>query len=309
MRFRRLLAWMAERFPVANILGVVLVWAAAFVWGRAFTTQGPVAVRARDAAAALAAVAFFLMLRIFDEHKDYASDCITHPGRVLQRGLITLRDLKMIGVLVIAVQLSASILADGGGGPVTRAWIAAFAWSLLMAREFFVREWLRPRLVLYALSHMVVMPLAVFWMIRMSAGTATLPASIWMLPLVSYLTGFAFEIARKLKAPADERDNVDSYTKALGTHRAPMILAAVLTSASIGFVGLLAVVADGAIVVIGGALLAGVLLMALMALLRFRRNPDAATAKACESMVGLTVGVSHIVLLIVVLTARGFAVV
>ena len=308
MPFLRILAWMGERFPFANIIGVALIWAAALAWGRALIVPGPVPVHARDAVGAIAAVAFFLMLRIFDEHKDYATDCLAHPDRVLQRGLITLRHLKMIGALAIAWQLGASILTDGGAGPVTRAWIVAFVWSLLMAKEFFVRDWLRPRLVLYALSHMVVMPLAVFWMIRMSTGAATsLPASIWMLPLVSYLTGFAFEIARKLKAPADERDNVDSYTKALGTRRAPAILTVVLTLAAIGFAGIFAVVADGWTVVFADALLAGVLLMTVKALLRFRRNPAASTAKACESMVGLTVGVSHIVLLFVAMAARGIA--
>src|SRR4029079_739836 len=152
-----------------------------------------------------------------------------HPGRVLQRGLITLRHLQIVGIAAIALQFGVSILRDDGGvGPATTAWLITFAWSLLMAKEFFVREWLRPRRVMYALSHMLVMPLAVWWLVRLGAGNAVLPAAAWMLPVVSSWTGCACEIARKQKAPAGERDGVDSYTRAFGTRRSPMILGAVL---------------------------------------------------------------------------------
>jgi hypothetical protein len=305
--FPRLLAWMAERFPPANIAAAVLVWAAAFVWGRALSTSGPVSLRLRDAAGALASIGFFLMLRVFDEHKDYAADCLAHPGRVLQRGLITLRHLKIVGIVAVVLQLSASILSDGGTGPVTRAWLVAFAWSLLMANEFFVRDWLRPRLVVYALSHMLVMPFAVWWLVRIGADGWTLPISAWMLPMVSYLTGFAFEIARKLKAPADERDDVDSYTRAFGTQRAPLVLAGVLTTACVGFAAMLNVAGNGWIRFAGDACLAAVLVVAWTAMLRFRNRPDRSTGKACERATGLAIAVSHLVLVVVVIAARGVA--
>jgi hypothetical protein len=283
----------------------VLVWAAAVGWGRALSTTGPVPLRPRDGVGALAAVGFFLMLRVFDEHKDYAADCIAHPGRVLQRGFVTLGHLKVVGAVAIALQLGASFLFDGGNGPVTLSWLATFAWSLLMAKEFFVGAWLRPRLPLYALSHMIVMPLAVRWMVQMGADRAPLSPVAWMLPVVSYLTGFAFEIARKLKAPADERPEVDSYTRAFGTRRAPLVLAFVLTAALMGFAAMLRVTGAGWTTLAGDALLAVILAMAWMALLRFRSRPLASTAKACESTVGLAIAVSHLLLVVVIGLGRG----
>lgn len=305
---QRLQAWMDERFPPANCAAAVLVWAAALVWGRALSAGGPVTFRLRDAPGGLAAIGFFLMLRVLDEHKDYAADCIAHPGRVLQRGLITLQHLKIVGIVAIALQLGVSVLSDGGVvGPATTAWLVTFAWSLLMAKEFFVREWLRPRLVVYALSHMLVMPLAVWWLVRLGAGNAALPASARMLPVVSYLTGFAFEIARKQKAPADERDDVDSYTRAFGTRRAPMILGAVLTAACAGFAAMLSIAGAGWIPFAGDACIAAVLVAAWVALLRFRQRPDSATAKACEGVVGLAIAVNHLVLVLVTIASRGIA--
>ena len=180
----RLLAWMRERFPPANIVAAVLVWAAALVWGRALSVTGPLPLRPRDVIGAMACIGFFLMLRVFDEHKDYTSDCVAHPGRVLQRGVITLRHLKVVGGLAIGVQLGASIAVDGGLGPLTGTWLATFAWSLLMAKEFFVADWAPATAwFLYAISHMFVMPLAVYSAgAEMAAGGAPLPMAAWILP-------------------------------------------------------------------------------------------------------------------------------
>lgn len=302
---RRFLAWMAERFPAANAVLVLLVWAAAFAWGRFHAGPGTVAFRPRDAVGFLAAYGYFFLLRVFDEHKDYAHDKIAHPHRVLQRGLITLQHLRVAGSIAVAVQLGASLLLDGGVGPVTLAWAAALVWSVLMAREFFVGEWLRPRLVLYAFSHMVAMPLCVHWMVRMGSGNAPLPAPAYLLPLTSYAYGFAIEIGRKLKAPADERPEVDSYTKAFGTHRAPVVLGLVLLLVTAGFAWMVALCTAGTPlrVALAVVLLAGA--MSVVACNPFRIEPSARTAKMCETAVGVLVLVDHLALLVAVLATRG----
>src|SRR4029079_11612715 len=136
---------------------------------------------------------------------------------------------------------------------------------------------------------------------------AVLPAAAWMLPVVSYLTGFAFEIARKQKAPAGERDGVDSYTRAFGTRRSPMILGAVLTAAAAGFAAMLHRAGDGWIPFAGAVCLAAVLTVAWIALRRFRDRPDPSTAKACESAAGLVIAVNHLVLVVVIMACRGVA--
>src|SRR5439155_15749200 len=84
---RRFYAWVGERFPLANGLLFFVVYAAALLLGR----QGAgatAALHVSDLGGFAAAWAFFLMLRVFDEHKDYALDCRLHPERVLSRGLI-----------------------------------------------------------------------------------------------------------------------------------------------------------------------------------------------------------------------------
>lgn len=293
---QRLLAWAHERFPPANILAAVLVWAAAYVWGRALIADPP-PVAPRDFLGAFASVGFFLMLRVFDEHKDYAADCATFGERVLQRGVITLRHLKVVGAVALLVQLAASLVVDQGVGPVTMMWLVVVAFSLIMAREFFVGEWLRPRLMLYALSHMLAMPLAVYWLMRMGVRGAALPTIAGLLPVVSYLTGFAFEIARKLRAPAEERAHVDSYTRVLGTQRAPVVLGWVVTGTCVGFAVLVGMIAEGG--VRHGAMVAIAVALALgwTTALRFRSKPSPATARACEVACGLVVALTHLALI------------
>src|SRR5690349_3066406 len=114
-------AWMSERFPARNTVFFAVFHATALLGARAPRAGGPVTVTWRDVAAFPAVWCFFLMLRVFDEHKDFDADAIAHPNRVLQRGLVTLRDLRVLGALAIAVQVGISIWLDAGIGNVT-AW-------------------------------------------------------------------------------------------------------------------------------------------------------------------------------------------
>jgi 4-hydroxybenzoate polyprenyltransferase len=176
-----------------------------------------------------------------------------------------------------------------------------------MAREFFVGEWLRPRLVVYALSHMVAMPLAVHWMVRMGSGRAALPLPAMLLPLTSYAYGFAIEIGRKLKAPEEERPEVDSYTRALGTRRAPVVLGALVTLVTAGFAWMITIAAEGAPRIVALAVVLAALSAALVVCGRFRAAPTPSRAKAGEAAAGVAVLLDHVALLLAVLLSRGLA--
>jgi len=306
---RRFMAWVNERFQLPNAILFFVLYASALLFGRALVTDGKLALGARDVAGFFAVWAFFLMLRVFDEHKDYALDAKNHPQRVLQSGLITLGHLKIAGAIAIALQLGVSILEDGGVGRVTVAWLVAMGWSALMAKEFFVGEWLSKRLVLYAFSHMLVMPLALVWMAQMGAGARALPPSIALLAVLSFFSGAAFEIARKTKAPADERDGVDSYTRSLGVRGAPI---AVLVILAIGQAPL-----DAALVMLYGdaravpiaawCVLGASLLLPIVAVVRFLSAPTTKTAKGIEATVGVSMLVAYVTLIACIASHRGVA--
>jgi 4-hydroxybenzoate polyprenyltransferase len=212
----RLLAWGNERFGPAPILLYFLLYLAGILYARAIAGDRNPSVSTLDVVAFSAVFGYVLLVRVLDEHKDYDKDCINFPDRVLQRGLVTLDQLKVIGVLTLVPQIVVSMLVDGGVGPATLAWLVLFGWTTLMLKEFFAREWLEPKLVLYAITHIVAGPLALIWIALIGADSKHLPASVGWLALLAFLVGATLEVGRKLHAPEDERETVASYTKSFG---------------------------------------------------------------------------------------------
>ena len=300
---RRLLAWANERFPPANAVLILVIYAAAVLCGRALVTAGPLTVSATDLAGFFGIWAYFLMLRVFDEHKDFARDAANHPGRVLQRGLVTLDHLKVVGVVAVLVQVAATLVAADGAGPALGWWALTLAWSLLMLKEFFVGEWLEQRLLLYAFSHLLSMPLAFLWLAQIGAGERGLPAGVAWLALAGGLVAAAIEVGRKLKAPEDERRGVDSYTKVLGINRAAALTAALAGGAAVAC-GLALAAADE----LSPAAVAGLAVAsspAAFAGLRFARRPTAAHAEQAEAGAAIAVLLVMLGLALALAVGRG----
>ena len=218
---RRLAAYLRERFPVAGHgLLVLSYYAAAHAVARATVNAGtPVTCGPRHLAGVATLFLFFFHLRVFDEHKDYGDDSAHHGERVLQRGLITLRHLKVLGGAAIAMEF---VLAAVVGPAAVMALAVAFTYSLLMLREFFAHEWLARRLVSYAVTHMLVMPLLTLLAFSFATGVHfwKAPPLFWLYAAATFFLGMGLEISRKVRAPGDEIEGVDSYTSVLGTYRA-----------------------------------------------------------------------------------------
>ena len=157
---------------------------------------------------------------------------------MLQRGLVTLDHLKVLGAYAIALEFM--IAGALGPGPLTALGLA-FGFSLLMKQEFFIKEWLRRRLVLYACTHMLIMPLLAVMIFSFTTGLFPwqAPGWFWLYGFVGFFVGFNWEISRKIRAPSEEREGVDSYTKSFGTYGAAYAVLAVrvIDTAMVSLVG------------------------------------------------------------------------
>ena len=282
---KRLLAWFSERFPFANaLLFFILYLTGAAVARHAF---GAVFISTADIVGCLVTWSYFLVLRIFDEHKDYELDLKNHPQRVLQSGLITLAHLRVLGAIAIGAQILWSLYVDDWQfGAATLAWVIAFAWTCLMGKEFFCGEWLEKRLTLYAFSHMLVMPLIVWWLVNLGASGVEMTDSVILLMAVAFVSGFCFEITRKTKGADEERDTVDSYSRIFGARGAAAIVMVLVLAMGALQLALIADLAGGvrwwATVII--ALFTA---LALKMLLSYRSNPTAAGREKNEGTVAL----------------------
>ncbi|MEO6867066.1 MAG: hypothetical protein ABI200_03515 [Gaiellales bacterium] len=159
---RRVSLFLIERFPPGPqlVLLVVLFIAATLMSGLLLApdvggTLGNIEPLPA-VCAFIGSLLFIVRLRLYDDVKDADTDRVENPTRPIPRGLVSVRELDVVGVLVLVIEGALIAVV----GPLTfTAWAIAAAWSVLMRVEFFVSSWIEPRVALYAISHMVVMGL------------------------------------------------------------------------------------------------------------------------------------------------------
>ena len=272
------------------VLFLVVYSVAGFFW----PDYRPAGFGWREAWGMAALISFFLRLRVFDEIKDYAPDSVNHPHRVLQSGRVTVKQLIAITLAGGFIELTWSVAM---GIPTLIGWLLAVSYSLLMRYEFFVSGYLQKRLVLYALTHLLIMPLVVGWIWSAYVPNYGLTHALLLLAALSLLGGFAFEIARKLHTPETERERIDSYSKLMGYRTAIVtVLLVLLLSVAVQY-RLLVMLRAGALpfVVIGllYLLTLGIYFFAIA-------KPQEKTLKAAEVLVSVAMVVSYLSIILVV---------
>ena len=302
----RFLAWMKERFPFPNALLFFILYLTTAATVRS-ASIGKITLSLSDAVSALVTWSFFLVLRVFDEHKDYELDCKNHPQRVLQSGLITLSHLRIAGGIAIAAQIIWSLLLDKGIGQVSMAWLAMFVWTCLMGKEFFIAEWLNRNLTWYAVSHMLVMPLIVWWLANLAVPGVALTTELQVMMLLAFISGFCFEITRKTKGPEEERDTIESYSRIFGTRGSAFVVIALVSTMVLNQLWLTYLLAGNfpwwAVMI-----LAAFYALSLRQLAMFLRAPSASARGKNEAMVALTMLAGYAVLISVALASHGISV-
>ena len=182
---------------------------------------------------------FFLQLRITDEFKDYEEDLKYRAYRPVQRGVITLKALGKIGIATVIIQIILAYVIDF---KIIYFMIIVWFYMFLMTKEFFIKEWLTKRILIYALSHVVIMIFITLVIVNATQyiilGEAEnifkFGALQWyrhnidiaLIPLftLNYLNGIVLEIGRKTRRADEEEHGVQTYSKLWGKKKAAVIL-------------------------------------------------------------------------------------
>jgi 4-hydroxybenzoate polyprenyltransferase len=226
---------------------------------------------------------FFFQLRIADEFKDFEEDSRYRPYRAVPRGLVTLRELAFVGIAAGLIQLGLALwLEPRLLGLLSIAWL----YLALMSKEFFVGEWLKKQHVLYMASHMIIVPIVDFYATACDwiPANAGAPPGLIMFVIVSYFNGVVIEVGRKVRAPQDEEEGVNTYTAlwgrrtAIGVWLGAMLTTAVCAAIAASLIGFLVPVV---------VLLVVLLLIASLAAWLFLRAPDTRRAKRIETIAGV----------------------
>jgi hypothetical protein len=242
-----------ERFPLMAHGPLIAAFSASAVSYSALL-RGPGEVPRWESyvVAFLVSLGSFLLLRIADEFKDAEEDARWRPYRPVPRGLVTLPELKRVGIQVGIGQLILVGLLGGIGqwgrwqllGLLTVTWI----YFGLMSKEFFARKWLKDRPVVYLFSHMGIMPL-VDWFATgcdwVPSGAGMPAGLIWFLA-ASFFNGVVIELGRKIRSPEQEETGVETYSFLWGrpvavaswlAAMAATLACALMAAGRIGFTG------------------------------------------------------------------------
>lgn len=229
--------YLAERFPVpVTLMLSVATGVAAYAVAQAelIRAGAPVLFDGTAAAGCFAVFLFLFHLRVFDEHKDFDLDNETRPDRPVQRGLVTLRQLKVLGAVAIAGQL---IIALAPGPRIGALYLLPLGYSVLMYFEFFARQWLSARIIWYAITHCLVMALVALALAARFTMRADISLSpeLWAFLALTVTTFFSVDVLRKMWAPETEVEGVDSYSQRYGLRTSAFLATGILVaSAAIG---------------------------------------------------------------------------
>ncbi len=241
--FNRWHTFSRERFPLPRHIVLIIFY---------FSANALVALRSsgldpqlsvKNILPAFVILCIFLHLRIFDEIKDYKNDLIVHKYRPLARGLIRVGEAKATAFGLIILELVLSVFINSA------AFIAVTCtviYSLIMYREFFIGNCLRPKMATYALAHTLVS----CWMSLFAYSSITgrhfwaITSIYGMFVLVNWMIFNIFEFGRKTFGKEEEQELVESYSKRLGPARAAsnvviMAVVAILVAFRLGWYFLL----------------------------------------------------------------------
>jgi 4-hydroxybenzoate polyprenyltransferase len=219
----RWIAYQRERFPLLAHGLLIAAFSGSAVCFSALVRHEPGLPDPRSFFAAfVTSLLFFLQLRIADEFKDAADDARWRPYRPVPRGLVSLRELGWIAIAAAVVQ---ALIALWLSPALLALLLLPWSYFTLMSREFFAPAWLKRRPVLYAASHMVILPLVDLYATACEWHVAgpTPPTGLLSFLLVSYANGIVIEIGRKTRAPADEEPGVETYSAQWGPATAARI--------------------------------------------------------------------------------------
>lgn len=244
---------------------------------------------------------FFLLLRIADEFKDFEDDSKYRSYRPVPRGLVTLRELGWLAAIIVVIQLSINLwLNKYLIIPLAMTWL----YLLLMSFEFCIPSWLKRHPITYMWSHMLIMPLIDFfatacdWIV---AGLSLPPDGLYWFLIVSFFNGMVIEIGRKIRAPQDEEQGVETYSTLWGPRRAIFAWLLVL-----GLTAFSALMAAGWI---GFEWQAGIILLVLLAIclvlaIRFLQDQQTRRAKMIETLSGIWTILMYLSLGVIPLSLR-----
>lgn len=192
----------------------------------------PLTITWQSGLGALTMVAFTLLLRIFDEFKDYEHDCKLFPHRPLPSGRVLKSDLKALGWGLVAAMIGFNLFLGKG----LIGFAALMAFGFLMLKYFFLPDLHRKSLLLTLATHNPIVLFTHLYVLSVfmeAHGVEAIRPAAWAAIAMFWLLVFSWETCRKIRAKEEEDDYV-TYSQIFGTRRSALVpMAGVTASAAL----------------------------------------------------------------------------
>ena len=210
MNLTTLWIYQKERFPLIKTAPLLAVFSAASICVSAELAGRPLPGWGGFLAGFIVAMLLFFQMRVCDEYKDLEDDRRYRPDRPIPRGLVSLRQIVVLGFMSIPM---VALAVAAWHPPVLMLLALVWLWLIAMTLEFGITDWLKSRPLLYLVSHMAIMPLIDLLLTGLEWVPAGGPAAgLWFFLALSFVNGCVLEIGRKLWSPKNEISGVDTYS-------------------------------------------------------------------------------------------------
>ena len=167
----------------------------------------------------IVAILQFLMVRIIDEFKDYEEDSKYRPYRPVPRGLITLKELKVLFIICCFIQIIITSLVN----PKSLI-LLAVVWLFfgIMTKGFFIKSILDKHILCEVAFDELLLPITALYLSSFVGKVEF--CVIWKLLVYLYIVSWIIEIARKIRCKEAEENGVKTYTAVFGIPKATFLL-------------------------------------------------------------------------------------
>lgn len=200
--------YVQERFPVS----IALVYASLFSLSCLIYMSGSV-ISLKSAVIILSVFLFLFRLRLLDEIKDHAYDKEFHPHRPVARGLLEIKDIRLMVSTVFLIELGIQFFVVGA---VRFLFILLLLYSFLIYKDFFVHKFLKKYLTIELILHEFIFIGYVMYSLSVITSTFWLPSGLpdYLFLLFMVLSPLIYELGRKVNHRVDQHGNFTNDTYA-----------------------------------------------------------------------------------------------
>ncbi len=223
----RVWTYVREMYPVPSrlLVAVILFFEIYFVLLLNYGVTD-LSVGVQEVVGTWTVFAFLLMLRVADDLKDQVVDRELFPNRPLPSGRVTLRDLRILLVVIVAVTTVLNVAYMNN----LVFFVVLYAYGAAMSVWFFARAKIQPNLFLALITHNPVMMVLNLYIISFGVLKYALEPFTWttfLLAWTMYFPGLIWEVARKIRSPRNETSYV-TYSKLWGYRTAALFVLGVI---------------------------------------------------------------------------------